>query len=265
MRIIIIILLLFTLTIYSQEKVEDLSTTDQPPKLEGCLSKNKHDKNCFLTTFQKYVSDRLILPFDSLKNPIEGKVKAYLLFDKDGSLQIKTVRSKNNNLIQNTESLFTNFPSFEPAIKNNNPVSMVLVFPINYTFSADPNKFYSIHEVLPPQLKIYKTKKTPYQLNKIYTKFITEFIFKSKEMGHHVSDNKYVFNFSFEIDTLGRMNNFKDLFKPNSSYEKYFNKRALKKGMTFVVPAKIGNKSVKIKDTISLLGVRRQSIREVRR
>lgn len=32
--------------------------------------------------------------------------------------------------------------------------------------------------------------------------------------------------------------------------------------MNFAVPAKIGNKYVKIKDTISLLGVQRTSIRQ---
>lgn len=160
MRINTIIFLFINLTIYSQEKVEYLATIDQAPKLSEWLSKDKHNKSCFLATFQKYVSDRLILPFDSLNNPIEGKVKAYLIFDKNGSLQIKTVRSKNSILNKETESLFTDFPSFEPAIKNYKPVSMILVYPITYIFSTDPNKFYSIHEVLPPQPKIFKTKKT---------------------------------------------------------------------------------------------------------
>ncbi len=259
MRIIIIIFLFINLTIYSQEKAEYLTTIDKAPRLSECLSKDKHDKNCFLATFQKYVSNRLILPFDSLNNPIEGKVKAYLIFDKNGSLQIKTVRSKNNILNKKTESLFSNFPSFEPALKNNKPISMILVYPITYIFSTDPNKFYSIHEVLPPQPKIYKTKKNPYQLNKIYTHFINEFFTKSKQQGHYTSKNTYMHSYSFEIDTLGRLGNFKDLIKPNSSYEKYYNKRALKKGKSFVIPAKIGNRAVKIRDSIHLLSVLRES------
>lgn len=261
MKKFIVLLLFFNLSIFAQENIEYLNTVDHAPILDNCLLKDKHDKMCFVNSLKEYISNKLILPFDSLNNPVEGKVKAYLIFTKDGTLKIKAIRSKKDILRKQSESLFENFPPFKPAIKNDSSVTMAFVFPISYVFSTNPNKFYSINEVLPPQIKIYRSKKTPYELHKKYLEFINNFIIKANEKGHYISKNHYGLSFSFEIDTLGRMGNFKDLIKPNSSYEKYFNKRALKKGNAFLIPAKIGNRSVKIKDSIQLMGV----VREVKR
>ena len=258
MKKLFLLLFLFNFSINAQEKIEDINTVDQVPKLQDCLLSDKHDKNCFLATFQKYISERLILPFDSLNNPIEGKAKAYLIFHKNGTLQVKIIRSKNKILSEHTKKLFTDFPVFKPAIKNGNPVPMIFVYPISYVFTIDPNKYYSIKEVSPPQLKIYKSKKKPSQLTFLYNKFISDFIIKSKQQGHSVSKDTNMHFFAFEIDTLGQLGNFTDLIEPNSISEKYFNKKALKKGNSFKIPAKIGNRAVKIRDTIQLLGVIRE-------
>ncbi len=82
----------------AQENIFYIKDVDKAPTLDFCVSNLKHNKDCFLNSLNSYISDRLILSFDSLNNPIEGKVKAYLLFNKTGELKIKTIRSKNKKL-----------------------------------------------------------------------------------------------------------------------------------------------------------------------
>lgn len=257
MKYLIFIFLFINSFTYAQENIFYIKDVDKAPTLNVCPSNLKHNKDCFLNALNSYVSDRLILPFDSLNNPIEGKVKAYLLFDKTGELKIKTVRSKNKTLQKNTQKLFDDFPRFKPAIINDKEVSMILVYPINYTFSTIPNKLYSLNQVKPPQIKNYKKYFSDKDLKSKYQDFINSFLIKANFKGHEVSTGHFALLFSYEIDTIGKVSNFIDLIEPNSKYEKTLNKKALKsKG--FLIPATIANYPVILKDTINLMGIARK-------
>ncbi|RUA10790.1 MAG: hypothetical protein DSY82_04360 [Flavobacteriia bacterium] len=252
--------------IYAQTDLLYLKDIDQAPVLKDCPSYVRHDKQCFLNTLNGYVAKRIVLPFDENNNPIEGKVKVYLIFDKSGKLIVKAVRTSNKTLKESASTVFEDFTGFKPAVKEGKSVSMMMVYPVNYTFSGDPDTFFSIDEVTPPQLKNYKDKKTIEELRELYRYHIfSGFIKSTKLKGHLIDDNSRLYKYSFEIDSTGKIYNFKDLLKPGSDGEKYLNRKiAKKKG--FLIPPKIGNIPVKIRDTVKMLkkgnAVRRTDGRE---
>ncbi len=242
---------------FAQNNTVNLNGVTQTPVLSFCQSNtDQHNIDCFRLTLQNYIAERIKLPYDSLNNPIEGKAKAYLLFTKEGSLEIKAIRSKNKVLSNIAYKIFDDFPSFTPASIQDKPVSMSLVLPLNYTFSNKPSQYYSIYEVSPPQLKMYKKEKSNKELRRLYRDAVSTFISRSGYKSHNINGKKII-SIEFEVDSLGNACNFRDLITSDTNKEKKLNDLALKK-LSFKIPANIHGVPVKIKDTIDLLSVARE-------
>ncbi len=254
------------LEIHAQTNLLYLKDVDEAPMLKDCPSHVRHNKQCFLNTLNGYIAKRIVLPFDEENHPIEGKVKVYLIFDKSGKLIVKAVRTSNKTLKESASTVFKGIADFKPAVKEGKIVSMMMVYPVNYAFSGNTDTFFSIDKVRPPQIKFYNDKKTIEELRELYHHHIFSGFMKSTKLkGHLIDNNSCLYEFSFEIDTTGKIDNFKDLVKPGSDDEKYLNNKiAKKKG--FLIPPKIGNIPVKIRDTVKMLkkgnAVRRVNSRE---
>jgi len=230
-----------------------LKDVDHAPVLKECRSAVKHDKQCFLNTLNGYVAQRVVLPFDEMNNPIEGKVKVYLVFDKSGKLIVKAVRTQNKTLKESADTVFKGFASFKPAVKDGQNVSMMMVYPINYRFSGNKEGVFSINQVSPPQMKIHKKKRPAEELRKQYHEYVfSKFVENNRIKGHLVSSDARLIKFGFEIDSTGKVDHFKDLVKPGSDDEKYLNKKAVRM-KHFLIPPKIGNVPVTIRDTINFV------------
>jgi hypothetical protein len=248
------LLFFVSVQLYSQsDQLNYLKDVDNSPVLQWCQSGQNHDKQCFLNTLNEYVSERVILPFDENKNPVEGKVKVFLIFDKSGKLIVKAIRTSNKTLKESAATVFRDFAHFTPAVKDGKNVSMFMIYPINYTFSAGPDTVYSIDEVTLPQLKKYKKHKTPEEIKKLNHHYIfSQFLKSQKLKGHLIDLNTCEYKFSFEIDSTGSICNFVDLVVPGSDDEKYLNKKATKR-KGFSIPPKIGSIPVTVRDTIEFV------------
>lgn len=128
------------------------------------------------------------------------------------------------------------------------------------------DKFYNISEVKPPQVKKYKKEYTHEELKEKYESFMeSKYLKKLNFIGYEIAPKRYYIGFSFEIDTTGKISNFKDLVVSNSNYEQELNNKA-SDGKNFILPALHNDRSVSLKDTIELFGwkktiVRRKTIR----
>ncbi len=256
---LIIITLLYFSYVPAQSNYVNLEEVTQTPVLDICENKDLHNSNCFKSTLQNYIASRLKLPYDSLNRPIEGNVKAYLIFNKEGNLIIKAIRSKNKILQTQSKNIFDDFPKFKPASINDSIVSMALVFPLQYSFSTKTNQYYSIKEVNPPQIKNYKKKKTEKELWSLYHDTLTRFIIQSGYKHHDVKSNFKMILLSFEIDSLGNTGHFHDLIERNPKKENTLNKLAIRK-LLFKVPPKIHGIPVQVRDTIEIIGIERKSL-----
>jgi len=128
------------------------------------------------------------------------------------------------------------------------------------------DKFYNISEVKPPQVKKYKKEYTHEELKEKYESFMeSKYLKKLNFIGYEIAPKRYYIGFSFEIDTTGKISNFKDLVVSNSNYEQELNNKA-SDGKNFILPALHNDRSVSLKDTTELFGwkktiVRRKTIR----
>ncbi len=256
-RLIVIFFVLFGINSFSQSGYYYLRDVDQAPRLPGCKYNAQNDHSCFIKQMNKYISDRVGLVFDQNNKPVTGKVKVFLVFEESGNLLVKTVRSSSKLLSENATAIFKDFLPFTPAVKGGKPVPMLMICPINFTTADISHRVFSVKEVSPPQKKRYKNDKSYDELKKLFDhSMYKDFFSSSKLKGHLVATDTYLYKFSFEIDTAGKVHDFKDLIRPGSEDEQYLNKKTLHhKG--FLIPATLDDIPVRLRDTLKLVLKRR--------
>ena len=138
---------------------------------------------------------------------------------------------------------------------------LAIIFNLNIQAQSDTaifssteisDKFYNISEVKPPQVKKYKKEYTHEDLKEKYESFMeSQYLKKIKFIGYEIAPKRYYIGFSFEVDTTGKVSNFKDLFEPNSIYQNKLNDKA-SDGKKFLIPATITKLPVRLLDTIEI-------------
>ncbi|MCB9251078.1 MAG: energy transducer TonB [Flavobacteriales bacterium] len=84
---------------------------------------------------QRYISEKMVYPFEAMKNNVQGKVNVQFVVDKDGSIvDVKAVGQKlGYGLEESAVKLFTDMPKWVPGRQDGIAVPVYMMIPILFS------------------------------------------------------------------------------------------------------------------------------------
>ena len=149
MKKILFILLFIASNVFAQNKTEvvpakdyvtdseseeiPLAVIEQVPIFEECKNfpKEKH-RDCFHEMMMMYITKNFYYPEEALKNKIQGKVFIRFVIEKDGSVELVTVRGPHKILEDAARNMFKKLPKLIPGTQRGKPVRVSYSVPITF-------------------------------------------------------------------------------------------------------------------------------------
>mgnify|MGYP006194191563 FL=1 len=115
---------------YEQEGIP-LAVIEQVPIFEECktIPKEKH-RDCFHEMMMMYITKNFYYPEEAQENKIQGRVFIRFVIEKDGSLEIVTVRGPHKILEDAARNMFKKLPKLIPGTQRGKPVKVSYSVPI---------------------------------------------------------------------------------------------------------------------------------------
>lgn len=117
---------------YEQEGIP-LAVIEQVPIFEECktIPKEKH-RDCFQEMMSNFIQKNFYYPEEAQENKIQGKVFIRFVIEKDGSIEIVTVRGPNKILEDAARNMFKKLPKLIPGTQRGKPVRVSYSVPIMF-------------------------------------------------------------------------------------------------------------------------------------
>ena len=149
MKKILFILLFVVANVFGQNTTEvviarDYTTDSEPeeipitiveevPLFEECktLPKINH-RDCFQEMMSKFIQKNFYYPEEAQENKIQGKVFIRFVIEKDGSIEIVTVRGPHKILEDAARNMFKKLPKLIPGTQRGKPVRVSYSVPIMF-------------------------------------------------------------------------------------------------------------------------------------
>ena len=117
---------------YEQEGIP-LAVIEQVPIFEECktIPKEKH-RDCFQEMMSKFIQKNFYYPEEAQENKIQGKVFIRFVIEKDGSIEIVTVRGPHKILEDAARNMFKKLPKLIPGTQRGKPARVSYSVPIMF-------------------------------------------------------------------------------------------------------------------------------------
>ncbi len=121
----------------SEENVDvPFAIIENPPVFPGC--ENTIDKReCFQRNIQQHIVRNFRYPDAALNAGIQGKVFVSFVVEKDGTINVVSLRSPSPILDQEAKRIIELLPVLKPGIQRGKPVRMTMSIPITFKLAEE--------------------------------------------------------------------------------------------------------------------------------
>ncbi len=106
---------------------------EEPVRLSGCNQENiKEVENCFYENIMNLFSNSFQLPEKLKQEGYSEDFSVVFIATKQADFEVLYVSPPNNDLSQEVDRVFANFPTFQPAKFNNHPIDKQFVLPYSF-------------------------------------------------------------------------------------------------------------------------------------
>jgi TonB family protein len=121
----------------TEEEVDvPFQVIENPPVFPGC--ENTIDKReCFQRNIQQHIVRNFRYPDAALEAAIQGKVFVSFVVEKDGTINVVSLRSPSPILDQEAKRIMELLPILKPGIQRGKPVRMTMSIPITFKLLDD--------------------------------------------------------------------------------------------------------------------------------
>ncbi|MFM9825709.1 gliding motility protein RemB [Flavobacterium sp.] len=192
-------LFFYTVFNFAQDINSPAFSPEHFPVFPNCASfKETALENCFFNEVQLLIFQNFQVPENLKQNNFKGEIKVLFEVNKKGEFKMIYASSEEESLIQETQTIFNNFPKIEPSAYNGNPTysrfTVVISIPLK-----DPQK--TAPEIKATASIEKKDKPTLTELDAIiYNKF------KSPQFQSHLNipfSHSYYSQFDAAINQVG--------------------------------------------------------------
>ncbi len=117
----------------SESEEIPITIIEEVPLFEECktLPKMNH-RDCFQEMMSKFIQKNFYYPEEAQENKIQGRVFIRFVIEKDGSIEIVTVRGPHKILEDAARNMFKKLPKLIPGTQRGKPVRVSYTVPITF-------------------------------------------------------------------------------------------------------------------------------------